>query len=262
MDEVRRVCTGAYIAGLRSFTFTGGEPLSNPHAREIISTIRREFPDVTLKMTSNIVLLKDDDMAFLDENIDRIRINFQSTNETDFRSIIGVNRLKRLYHLIELIESTRVHICLNYVYQELSKHLLPEIVSYADEHGFEMKVLEMIKYSYNLQYYTPIEEARAYLESIASHREKDYQNDDVYYLHTGGPRIRLCYSHCNINDGRNCRILGELRVSPTMDIYHCMHDGGPMISVTRETDPGAIAHAILEIDRDKGNCPRFEPWRA
>lgn len=92
-------------------------------------------------MTSNIVLLKDDDMEFIDRNLDRIRINFQSTNRADFKEIIGVDRLDRLYHLIDLIKETNVHICLNYVYNELSKHLLPSIVEYADANNLEMKVL-------------------------------------------------------------------------------------------------------------------------
>lgn len=124
-----------------------------------------------------------------------------------------------------------------------------------------MKVLEMIKYPFNLQYYAPIQEAKTYLESISVRTAKDYQNDDLYYTREGGPKIRLCYSHCNTNDGKSCRILGELRVSPTMDIYHCMHDGGPMINVRGETDLAIIAGAIVEIDKDKGHCPRFEPWR-
>jgi hypothetical protein len=123
-----------------------------------------------------------------------------------------------------------------------------------------MKVLEMIKYSYNLQHYAPIQEAKEYLESIAIRSEKDYQNDDLYFLHDSGPKIRLCYSHCNTNDGKNCRILGELRASPTMDVYHCMHDGGPMISVQNKTSSDSIRDAILEIDQDKGNCPRYQPW--
>lgn len=93
VDDVRRICAGAYRAGLRSFTFTGGEPLSNPKSREIIAAIRQEFPDVVLKMTSNVVLLKDSEIGFLDKNIDRIRVNFQSTNEIDFRAIIGIDRL-------------------------------------------------------------------------------------------------------------------------------------------------------------------------
>lgn len=261
LDEVRRICTAAYSTGIKSFTFTGGEPLSNPNAQEIIRAIRSEFPDAILKMTSNIVLLKDEDIEFIGNNLDRIRINFQSTNREDFKEIIGVDRLDKLYHLIDLIKQTDVHICLNYVYNELSQHLLPSIVEYADKNNLEMKVLEMIKYPYNLSFYTPIQNAKDYLEQVSYRHERDYQNDDIYYLRKGGKKIRLCYSHCNTNNGVDCRTLGELRVSPTMDIYHCLHDGGASISVTNDIAADAIREAILSIDEVKGSCPRYQPWR-
>lgn len=260
LKEVERICEGAYLAGIRSFTFTGGEPLSNPNAKTIIHSIRGNFPDTILKLTSNIVLLKEDDIDFLNYNINRVRINFQSTNKGDFERIVGIDRFEKLFRLIELMKKTDVHICLNYVYNDLSKDLLPSIVEYADKNDLEMKVLEMIKYSYNFRFYAPIQNAKDYLESVSIKREKDYQNDDLYYLREGGKKIRLCYSHCNTNNGLDCRTLGELRVSPTMDIYHCLHEGGELETISKDSTVEDIRDAILAIDDVKGNCPRYQPW--
>lgn len=54
--------------------------------------------------------------------------------------------------------------------------------------------------------------------------------------------------------------LHKITVSPTMNIYHCLHDGGS-ISVRNETRVDAIRDTILTIDEDKGNCPKYQPWR-
>lgn len=255
-EDVLRLCEGAYRAGIRSITFTGGEPLTHPEAFSIIEEVRSRYPDATLKLTTNGVLLKEKNLSFIGNHIDKIRLNFQSTDSASFKEIVGVDRLDAVLTIIRGLQKTRTHICLNFVYHARSKKLLPSIVAFASNENLELKVLEMIKFPDNVQFYWPIESAKAYLESIAVRHEVDYQEDDVYYASANGPRIRLCYSHCNTLNGKACRLLGELRVSPWMDVYHCMHADGQLVRLTTTATADAIAEKFLRMDEIKGTCPR------
>ena len=255
LDNIMLLCKAAYLSGIRSFTFTGGEPLTHPMALSIIERIRLEFPDVTIKLTTNASLLTVDDVPFLEKNIDKIRINFQSVNRNIFKRLVGVDCLPQLMDLIAALRWTNVHICLNYVYNKESKSELPEILNYATENKLEMKVLELIKNEYNFSYYEPISNAKQYLESVTKLSKKDYQNDDLYFMAQNSPKIRLCYSHCNTLDGKSCSLLGELRTSPVLEIYPCMSSMTQKCNVKDTDSPEEVAKKILYIDSIKGICP-------
>ncbi len=257
-DDALALCQGAYDAGIRSFTFTGGEPLMNPDCLNIISEVRKDFPDVIIKLTTNAVLIKIADVDFLEKNIDRIRINFQATDGDYFKEIVGVDKLEHLKKLISEFKNTNIHICLNYVYTKVSKKNLPSVVDYATKNSLEMKVLELIKNDNNKHYYEPIESAKNYLEKISIRTVKDYQDDDLYFLKKNGPKIRLCYAHCNTLNGNSCRTLGELRTSPSLDVYPCMHHMTPKINVSKNMSTKNICNAVLLMDEEKGVCPECE----
>lgn len=254
IDDVMLLCYGAYETGIQSFTFTGGEPLTHPKAFDIIKNVRQTFPDVTLKLTTNALLLNIKDISFLEENIDKIRINFQCTDSKSIKNLVGIDQLDHLFPLIKELGKTKIHICLNYVYNNKSNQFLPDVVEFALQNSFEIKVLELIKNPHNEQYYEPIENAKQFLESIATFSKKDYQDDDLYFVGHNSPKIRLCYSHCNSCNGVSCRILGELRTSPLLDIYPCMHPQTPIINV-KGKNVEEISEAILALDLLKGQCP-------
>jgi cyclic pyranopterin phosphate synthase len=255
MDNILLLCSAAYLAGIRSFTFTGGEPFTNKLIFEAIRQVRSTYPDIIIKLTTNASYLRLTDIDFLQEHIDRIRINFQSPERNIFKMLVGYDGLPNLLILLDALKHTPTHICLNYVYNKLSKDQLKEVINFAITKHIELKVLELIRNDFNSKFYYPIETAKEYIESIASTKHKDYQNDDVYFIDGYSAKIRLCYAHCNTFDGCSCRLLGELRISPQMDIYSCMYPKSLRASVLDEKDPLQIAKVICEIDAKKGVCP-------
>lgn len=262
LEYVLLLSKGAYMAGIRSFTLTGGEPLKNPRTLMFIGKLRKLLPDATIKLTTNALLLKHKDIPFLRDNIDKIRINFQAADRDAFRSLVGVDGYDYVTSLIDAIASTTaIHICLNYVFNIRSEQLLPGVLLFAKQRNLEMKVLELIKNPSNCMYHVPIERAFALLSKQADVTRKDYQNDDLFFIGDNNTKIRLCYSHCNASDGESCRLLGELRTSPDLDIYPCMHRLTPKTKSNRDMTPEDIASLVHHMDALKGVCPVNEAGR-
>ena len=238
-------------------TLTGGEPLLHKDIIKIVKQIKKIYPEVSLGMSTNGMLLNDKIFFDILPFIDRLRLNCQSLNNDICQNICGpsadINKIIWIVDNAKRINSN-INICLNFVLTVYNKNSLLDVVEFALGKNIDVKILEYKCIEKDL--YVSVDFIKKLIKTLSPIKvEKDYQDDDIYFFNNSTSRIRLCYSFCNNLKCGSCRECGEIRLTPALTLMHCFEHSIEEINITDELSHGdleAIEQKIIQIDKIKG----------
>jgi cyclic pyranopterin phosphate synthase len=156
--------------GLSQVRITGGEPLLDPRAADLIAALRDEMPDLTLAMTTNGRRLVSLAGALRAAGLDRLNVSLDSLDPTAYQHITG----GRLTEVIEGLDAAdaegfppaRINVV---VLRGLNDHELPELARWAVARGSEIRFLEAMPIgpaaTFNRRHFVPAAEMRLLLRA-------------------------------------------------------------------------------------------------
>lgn len=94
--QIAEVCKAAECIGIRSFRFTGGEPLLRRDLCDILSSVRGMPGTEDLTLTTNGLLLEKQIEGLVDAGLTGVNISLDTLNAERFREITGVDGLEQV----------------------------------------------------------------------------------------------------------------------------------------------------------------------
>lgn len=117
--QIVEVCKAAESIGIRSFRFTGGEPLLRGDLCDILSAVREMPGTRDLTLTTNGLLLERQIESLVSAGLTGVNVSLDTLNPDHFREITGVDGLEAVKAGIrKAVEFRNLRIHLNCVPQE------------------------------------------------------------------------------------------------------------------------------------------------
>lgn len=246
---------------VNTFSISWGEPFLNKNILDILDAIKAWNPNAEIGITSNWVLITSDMATEIAKRVSKVRVNFQSPKKKNFEMITWVDWLEKIKIIIQNLLTVWIGVCLNMVHLSHNKDDVLEAISFAREYGCDLKILELVKDGPNSNMYENITELSAKLKSLPWFEKTEWhgESEERFYFGLEESNVRLIYSYCNSFDGEACQIHWEVRVTPSMELNHCLVDSTRNISLKEDMvnyDKQGILSKLQEIQKILWACPK------
>lgn len=120
----------------RQIVLTGGEPLIRNDFKEIVSYIRSVYPSVNLALSTNAILINDENIDFIVRNFNQIDISIDGVDEETCSAIRGIGVFGKVISSIQNLQSKGFeNISLSMVMSEKNEHLKNDFRKLNDKLG-------------------------------------------------------------------------------------------------------------------------------
>lgn len=165
-DEQLNVIDRIAASGIKKLTFAGGEPLLIPHINDLIYYAKSK--GLTVSMTSNAILIDDEECEFLLNNLDYLTMSLDGAND-DVQSAMTRNRnhatkVKSILTYADNMPEHRCKIKVNTVVSKKNQNNMKELASLISSHDV---------YRWKLMQFTPLRGA-----AINMRNEFEISNED------------------------------------------------------------------------------------
>ncbi len=243
------------LQGIKYYKLTGGEPL----IREDIVDIVREIRSVggIVSIVTNGSFLAKYASRLSEEKVDHVNVSLHSLNEKVF-NIITRGKLEPVLKGIEEALNHGLKLKLDYVVLTYNADEFREIISYAEEKGIDMNIIELIplglaKNEYE-KLHVPLDNIVAWLnENSVRVERKKFQSRPVYVL-PSGIKVTVIRGFCNPEMCMNCT---RIRMTPDGKIKTCIFRNDTLVDA-REHVLNRDREAFIK-DLEKANMMR-EPF--
>lgn len=169
-------------SNVQKIIITGGEPLVNKEARDIVLTIHDAAPSIQINLTTNLILLKESFAVATSGKIHKVNVNFQSSAAEKFERMTGVNGIKRVKENMTILKRHGFgNVSLNYVYTRLNAEELGGMIGFSEEQSADLKILEVIEINNNGTLHSDIQKAKALLQNIGYSEYFSPNTSDVWF---------------------------------------------------------------------------------
>ncbi|MFK7779595.1 MAG: radical SAM protein [Candidatus Gracilibacteria bacterium] len=247
--------------GINRFSITGGEPMLSKIIFDVLDTIKTKNKNANISLSSNAFLLNEETILELSKYIYKVNINFQSIDDNNFQIITGRDGLKKIKENILLFQKYGIEVGVNMVFTTKNEEELEEMVNFIIEKGLSLKILELVRDKENLPYYSDIANAKEIIRSkfgtILGYENISGSEDKIYLENNAN--VRLISSYCNIFNGEACKQHGELRISNTLTLNHCLVSKFKAMNILEEiknNQKNKIRGKLKKIENAIGLCPK------
>ncbi len=140
--------TLAYRKDVREIHLTGGEPLMRKELLSILHEVRQ--PDLGFVMTTNGGLLEDRAVQLHEAGLRRVNVSIPSLNPAKHAKVTGSSRdyvdrkMQGLQGLQSLFDLVKINFVVN---RQYNLDEVPAMIRFAQEHGFVLRLMELMPYS-------------------------------------------------------------------------------------------------------------------
>lgn len=259
LHDIKIITKVANSLGIKRFTITGGEPFVNREVLDILAEIKKINKDIDISITTNGILISEQEIKELAKYVSKISLNFQGTNPDIFEQMTGRPQIAKAKKFIDLALEAGIKICLNFVYTSKNKQELKNVILYAISKGVDIKIIELIKDRNNNYLYADIKKLRNTLLTSSASSKILSKSEEIFYFDNSKTTARIIYSYCNNKDTIACNNHGELRITPSLELKPCLQDEKTQISIredVRTANIAAIKTKILNIMSHSNECPK------
>ncbi|MDR1856475.1 MAG: GTP 3',8-cyclase MoaA [Desulfovibrio sp.] len=114
-EELLRVVDIAVSLGIGKVRLTGGEPFVRRDCAEFLARLRRRFPDIDLRVTSNGTLLREHVPLLKDIGIGGVNLSLDSFRRETFMRVTGRDMLPRVLESLDALLAAGIPVKLNAV---------------------------------------------------------------------------------------------------------------------------------------------------
>lgn len=214
-----RIAQAASSLGMQEVKVTGGEPLMREDLGDVISSIHRHIPEVS--MTTNAVLLSDRAHNLKDVGLNRVNINLNSLDRETYKKITGRDHLSEVLEGISAaVEAGLTPVKLNFVLMKWNRKYIWDMLSYAMETGAILQVIELETSRKDergriyREHHVPLDDIEKWCSENAVKTEKRRMHNRVQYTvaYNGGTvKVEFVKPMHNTQFCMNCT---RLRIAP------------------------------------------------
>lgn len=220
----------AYELGIRYYKITGGEPLVRKDIVDIVKNISKYADEVSI--TTNASLLEYFAQGLADAGLTRFNISLHSLSRNVFREITGGD-LDRVLTGIRAAIDTGLPIKLDYLVMTINADEYKKIISYAEEIGADLNIIELIPLGLAINEFNRLHIAlnniKNFLEKYAIKKYiRKFQSRPVYIL-PSGISVTLISGFCNPELCMNCT---RLRITPNGKLKTCIYRNDNLIDIS------------------------------
>jgi cyclic pyranopterin phosphate synthase len=145
-EIVRIVRIGVEQLGVRELRLTGGEPLVRHDLVDIIASLRRNYPDLPISMTTNAVGLAKKAAALKAAGLTRINVSLDSLHEETFTQLTRRPFLNQVLAGVDAAWAAGLGpVKLNAVLMRgINDAEAPSLLAWALERGYELRFIEQM----------------------------------------------------------------------------------------------------------------------
>ncbi len=264
-EEIEAILVEAAALGVRKLRFTGGEPFARKGFSDFLSRVRRRFPDMELKLTSNGTLLGND-LDRLKELGVAVNLSLDSTDRGRFAAITGKDLLPVVLTNLHRMLDLGIPLKINTVaLRGVNDDDVPALAAFAVTHPVDVRFIEFM----------PVGEGDLWSEHLlrpaadilaAARRRWDLLpvhpqdgTDSFSETDSGPARLwRLRDRQGRLSLGRLgiipsvtqcfCRSCNRLRLTAEGNLRACLYDDReyPVREALRAHGPEAVRRVLLE----------------
>lgn len=261
-DAIRLIAQASNALGISKFTISGGEPMVNKDFLEILSTLREFSPRSQINMASNLSLVRQGQLQRIVELIDQLNVNFQAATTSGFKYMTRLDKFEAICRRLDEICALGggEKISLNYVYTRANKAELRNVLEFSESRGLKLKILEVIRDEQNEFLHIPSAILCAELATLGYESHTLVGRSDEYFVKNGAPsRVRVIHSYCNLRDETACRVHGEVRITPELELRPCIERSDNGISIVEEVRsmdvPALVRKLEMAANKMEKTCP-------
>ena len=144
-EEILRVVRILTQLGVRKVRLTGGEPLVRKGCLEFLGHLRKNFPDLDLRLTSNGTLLADALPSLVQHKINGVNISLDTFDPKTFAQITGRDLLPRVLASIEALVCAGLKVKVNAVLlPKVTQASLEQFVALAQKLDIDVRFIEFM----------------------------------------------------------------------------------------------------------------------
>ncbi|MCB9979397.1 MAG: radical SAM protein [Rhodospirillales bacterium] len=261
-EMIEIIALASEKSNVQKIILTGGEPLVNKEAKDIVLTIHDAAPSIQINLTTNLILLKESFAVATSGKIHKVNVNFQSSTAEKFERMTGVNGIKQVKENIAILKRHGLeNVSLNYVYTRLNAEELRGMIELSEQQGVDLKILEVMDINNVSTLRSDIGKAKALLEDIGYSEYFSPNVSDTRFQvpSRGAGKIRLISAYCNTRNIAACTAHEEIRLSPDLYLRPCIQTTSNSIYIGDDVDRRdvlSVAQKILQaFDPSLKICP-------
>lgn len=147
LEEITRIVRiGVRDLGIRELRLTGGEPLVRVDLAQIIASVRKEFPELPISLTTNGVGLAKKAQALADAGLSRINVSLDTLHSDTYAKLTRRNQIDSVFAGIDAALAAQLTpVKINAVLMRgINDEQAPELLAWALERGLELRFIEQM----------------------------------------------------------------------------------------------------------------------
>ncbi len=214
--------------GIKYYKLTGGEPLVRPDIHLIAKYMVDSGGEVSI--VTNGSLLKYHAKKLVEAGISHINVSLHSLKEDTFK-LITRGKLESVLAGIEEALKYNIPLKIDYVVLSYNADEYKNIIDYAEKHGIDINIIELIPLGMDLKDYEklhkPIDYIIEFLEKYSTRKYvKEFQSRPVYIL-PSGIRVTVIKGFCNPEMCMKCT---RIRFTPDGKIKTCLFRNDTLVN--------------------------------
>jgi cyclic pyranopterin phosphate synthase len=251
--------------GIKHVRFTGGEPLVRRGAAEFLVLFRKEFPDLTVSLTTNASLLPQFASLLSEARLSGMNISLDTLNPAKFEKMTRTGNLSDVLDGIDIAETIGIdNVKTNTVLmRDFNDTELPDIIHFAWKKKMTPRIIEFMPMRgeiWGLDKFMGSDEIMTLISVFgdwipAAKETKGPHGPAKYFTNlSSGGTVGIIEAVSN----HFCSECNRLRITASGNMRSCLFDNTeiPLLGMIRNRDKDEVRKAILE-----GINTKPEKWR-
>ncbi len=142
-NKLKEIIRMAYDLGIRSFRFTGGEPLLRFSELIDIFNVFKNMRDVEKKFTTNGILLRKNLNIIKRLKLSQLKVSLDTLDSDKFRKITGRDFLSEVLDGIKSAKKLKIPITINMVISKNNNRDIFEMSNFCISNSLDLKLLDL-----------------------------------------------------------------------------------------------------------------------
>ena len=229
-EEMLRLIRILHRLGVNKVRLTGGEPLARKGCVEFLATLRREFADLDLRLTSNGTLLEPYVRDLQKFGINAVNISLDTFDAQTFAMLTGQNMLNEVLATVDALLKAKIKVKVNAVaLQGITQKSLEEFIYFAKTMAIDVRFIEFMPIGQNTVWsdklFCPLNEilelASQYVELIQEQVTNEAQGPArMFKIKGSSGRLGFISPLSN----HFCHTCNRLRLTSDGNLRLCLYD--------------------------------------
>ena len=259
-EDIFFLCRILWKLGIRKIRFTGGEPLVRKGLVPFLIDLRKEFPDISISLTTNASLLSNYSTDLRHVGLSGMNVSLDTLDSEKFKTVTRIGNIEDVFQGIRsAIDAGIRNIKTNTVLiRGFNDHELPDILGYAWRLDILPRLIEFMPLADDVWSEARFISAPEILEMLQPYGTWCLEDPEINHDKIAVPVGPARY-YRNRSTGRSvgiiaavsnhfCKSCNRLRITATGNMRACLFSNHetPLLELLRNRDERRTMKSILE----------------